>query len=249
MRAFTLIELLVSVAIIATLMALLLPGLGGTMRSARSFKCQMALRAVSFDFSIYADDMLHGDRGDDAQLSRDRFRVETFQETQYRIDEFWAWGARQRVSLPDDAGNDPMRCPEVAGLVELRSAVPCSGGGVGPPANVSYGFNVRLHVNEVIDGRGRPRIRQVRLDSTILDEPDVPLAWDIDGAVAQANGVSPVFSGPALDSVAVFAGDRYWFPSPRHGGSLNVAFIDGRVESTRSPLSEPGWRWDFQPIR
>lgn len=248
-RAFTLIELLVTIAIIATLLALVLPGLGGTMRSARSFKCQMALRAVSFDFSIFADDQLHGDRGDDDQLRGDRFRVETFQETQYKIDEFWGWGAQQRVTLPDDAGNDPMRCPENPGAVELRRNVPCTGGGVGPPAHISFGFNVRLHVNEVIDSNGRPRIRQVRLDSLILDEPNVPLAWDIDGEVAMANGVPAVFSGPSLDSIAVFAQDRYWFPSFRHGGSLNVAFVDGRVVGTRTPLTEPGWRWDFQPIR
>ncbi|MFG0326634.1 MAG: prepilin-type N-terminal cleavage/methylation domain-containing protein [Phycisphaerales bacterium JB037] len=245
-RGFTLVELLLVIAIIATLLALALPGLAGTMSSARSFKCQMGLRAIAFDFSIFADDQLHGDRGDDAQLGANRFRLETFQEAQYRIDEFWSWGGVNEVRMPDEQGNDPLRCPEQTGEVVLRRAVPCSSGGVGPPEEVSYGFNVRLHVGEV-ERAGRTRLQRIQLTSRIIETGDVPLVWDVDGRAATDRGVSPVFSGPSLDSTAAFANDRYWFPGMRHAGSLNIAFIDGHVEGTATPLKTG--RWGFQPVR
>jgi len=246
-RAYTLIELLITIAIIGILISLMLPALGGARSSARSFRCQMAQRAVAFDFSIYADDVLHGDRGDDEAELGDRFRLETFQESQYGISEFWSWGATQVVELPYQ-GSDPMRCPEVEGAVVLRRNAPCSQGGVSPPEHISYGFNVRLHVAEVAGPRGGVRIKPVKLREMILSHPNVPLMWDIDGAIAHRNDVSPVFSGPSLDSQGPFANDRYWFPGMRHGGSMNIAFIDGSVRATRHPLEE-SLVWGYQPIR
>lgn len=246
-RAFTLIELLITIAIIAILSSLLLPALGGARTAARGFRCQMAQRAVAFDFSIYADDQLHGDRGDDDQLRRGRFRVETFQESQYGISEFWSWGSRQVVELPFE-GSDPMRCPEVDGEVVLRRNAPCSEGGVAPPEHISYGFNLRLHMAE-IDKGGRIRVQRVELTSEILEHPSVPLMWDVDGEIAKRNDVSPVFSAPSLDSRGPFARDRYWFPAMRHGGSANFALMDGSVMATRTPLREEGWDWAFQPVR
>ncbi|MCB9846686.1 MAG: hypothetical protein H6811_11960 [Phycisphaeraceae bacterium] len=240
---------MVSIAIIATLISLLLPMLFGARQTARGFKCQMGLRSVAFDFTVFADDVLHGDRGDDERNFDDRhFRLETFQESIYQIDEFWKWHTAQTVTLPE-AGFDPLRCPEVHGDVQLRRGVPCSGGAVSPPQNMSYGFNIRLHVAEVEDARGRPRAVSVVLEPDVLDHAMVPLVWDIDGQAAQVRGVTPAFSGPSLDSRAVFARDRYWFPGKRHNRGLNVAFIDGHVEATAQPLDQPGWDWGFQPVR
>lgn len=245
---FTLIELLITIAIIAVLVSLMLPLLGGARTSARGFRCQMAQRAVAFDFSIFADERLHGARGDDERdLSRGRFRLETFQESLYGISEFWSWGSRQTVELPF-AGSDPMRCPEVEGDVTLRRNTPCSGGGVSPPESISFGFNLRLHIAEV-ERKGRVRVVPVELDEAILEHPNVPLLWDIDGEVAQQNDVSPVFSAPSLESQGPFARDRYWFPALRHAGSMNAALLDGSVVSTKAPLREAGWDWAFQPVR
>jgi len=247
--AYTLLEVLVTIAIVTVLIGMLLPALQGARASVRGLQCQMSQRTVAADFIIFANDyqMHAGQRGDDArELPAGKFRLETFQESQYQIDEFWGWGSRQTVSMPFE-GNDPMRCPEVPGNVQLRRGAPCSRGGVSPPEHISFGFNVRLHVAEV-ERDGRTRIVAVHLTSQILEHGDVPLFWDVDGAKAEANGVSPVFSGPSLDSGGPFARDRYWFPDFRHNGAANFAFIDGRVEATRAPLSEP-WPWGYQPVR
>lgn len=245
-RGFTLIELMVTIGVIALLVAIVAPALRMAIGAARGFKCQMSQRTVAFDFAIFADDALHGDRGDDQ--GRSDFSLETFQESQYGVDEFWSWGSVNQVTMPDEQGNDPMRCPEVRTPLVLAARVPCSSGAVGPPEAVSFAFNLRLHRGEVFDDRGRPRARAVRLRGSIAEHSDVPLLFDGDGERAARLASIPLYSAPSLDS-QIFADDRFWFPSSRHNGGGNFAFIDGHVASSRTPLDEPGWRWDFQPIR
>jgi len=245
---FTLIELLVAIGVIAVLISILTPTVRGAMSSARGFQCQMSQRSVAFDFQIYADNELHGDRGDDGD--RSSFHIETFQESQYGVDEFWRWGDQVgSIDLPDATGNDPMRCPEVRLPVTLRNNLACSNGAVGPSASVSFGFNARLNRAEVIDSSGRPRAVSVALRPSILSHSSVPLLMDIDGHRAQDLGVNPIYTAPSLDSQGPYAEDRVWFPDLRHGGKANVAFIDGHVESSSDPENESAWRWDYQPIR
>jgi len=247
-RAFTLIELLVVIAVIAVLIAILGPMLGASIERARQFKCQMAQRTVAFDFQLFADDQLHGDRGDDAGSRY--FHIETFQESQYGVDEFWRWGpAVMTYETPDTDGNDPMRCPSVREPLILRSNFACSAGAIGPPQNVSFGFNARLNRAEILDSRGRPRAVQARLDGSILQESSVPLLLDVDGQRAFELGVTPIYTGPSLDSMGPYANDRVWFPGTRHNGKTNVAFMDGHVEASDVPDQEPGWRWDYQTTK
>lgn len=244
---FTIVELLVIVAIVSLLIALLLPALSGSIKAARSFKCQIGQRTVAFDFAVFADDTLASDRGDDERDLGRRFRVETFQESQYQIDEFWAWPGQARVRIPDKNGHDPMRCPEVREELEFRANAPCASGGVTPDRGISYTFNARLHRVEVIDGRGRVRSRPVALTTEVLSASMVPLMWDVDGFEAERRRVPAVFSAPALDSRVLYRGNRLWFPSDRHRGATNVAFLDGHVRSSSDPADEPGWRWDYKP--
>ncbi len=239
-------ELLIVVSIIATLIGILLPTLSGAMARARGFQCQMSQRSVAFDFQIFADEELHGDRGDDGD--RSTFRIETFQESQYGVDEFWRWGDEvRRIELPDAQGNDPMRCPDVRTPIVLRDNVPCSNGAVGPSMSISYGFNARLHRVEIIDSRGRPRLVSVKLRERILSYGNVPLLMDIDGVRAQELGVNPIYVAPSLGSQGPYANDRIWFPALRHSGKTNVAFVDGHVESSSEPAKESTWDWEYQP--
>lgn len=244
-RGFTLVELLVTIAVIATLIALVLPGLGYAMGSARGFACQMSQRTTAFDFVVFADSRLHGNRGDDT--GKASFQIETFQESQYGVDEFWRWGESRQVTMPDAQSNDPMRCPEVRSPLVLRKDFPCSGGAVGPKASVSFAFNIRLHRVERFDRNGKARAVKVRLRETAVDQAFVPLMFDGDGALAERKKVTAVYSGPSLDSVSVFARDRYWFPAMRHNGSANFAFLDGHVDSSATPLEEPRWDWAYEP--
>lgn len=247
---FTLVELLTSIAIIAVMLAFLLPALGSTIRSARGFRCQTSLRSVAFDFSIFADSQLHGDRGTDRSLGPERFRLETFQESQYGLDEFWRWGSPASYSLPDAAKNDPMRCSEVRGAITIYNNTPCSQGAISPPQNVSFTFNMRLHRPEGLGPNGQPALIPVSLTSDVLQHGRVPLAWDVDGLKAQQRGATPVFSAPSLSATGPYANDQYWFPGFRHsGGTANFAFIDGSVAASSRPQTEPGWDWSFQPRR
>lgn len=247
-RAFTLIELLLVLAILAVLIGILVPTVQSAMMSARGFSCQMSQRSVAFDFQIFADAQLHGDRGDDE--GRHSFSIETFQESQYGVDEFWSWGDEVGfVELPDLEGNNPMRCPSVREPMVLRSRTACSNGAVGPWSSVSFGFNSRLNRIERIDSRGRPRSVSVRLRPDILAQSDVPLLMDIDGAKADELSVNALYIAPSLDSQGPYANGRMWFPGLRHNGMANVAFIDGHVERSSDPENEPSWRWSYRPGR
>lgn len=246
---FTMVELVVTMAIVAILLAVLLPALAMTLESARTFRCQVSLRSIAFDFTVFADDELHGDRGNDpAEAGRGRFRLETFQESQYGLDEFWRWGPNPMHVVPDASRNDPMRCAEVRGPVTLLNGTPCSQGAVNPPANVSYGFNMRLHRAPSYGPAGQPALLPVSLTSAIVQEARVPLVWDVDGEAADRNGVTPVFTAPTLEATAVFPDGLFWFPGARHAGGGNYAFTDGSVEHSTAPLEE-GWRWAYQPVR
>ena len=258
LRAFTLVELLVVIAILAILISLLLPAARGAISTARAFKCQTAQRSVAFDFQVWADETLHPPRGNDdlpvAQggAGRGKFRVETFQESLYGLDEFWSDNSVNTVRLPDRTGRDPMRCVEVPGAVVLNRYAPCSQGGVGPATNVSYGFNIRLHWSEL---RLRDGLSyEVSLTPAILEGSGVvspaalPLMMDVDGRIAAASDRTPVFTGPQGASTSGLY-DGWWFPGKRHLGAMNVAFVDGHVESSKSPETQQGWAWDFTPAR
>ncbi|RMH29177.1 MAG: hypothetical protein D6693_02400 [Planctomycetota bacterium] len=241
-------ELLVSIAILAVLLSLLSPALGRVFGAAKSVQCKSNLRSIAQDFAAFASTGGGVDRGDDNRL-RDHFRLSTFQESLYQIDEFWAYGAADRAELDGGGVHDRVHCAAVSGTVTVAHNLPCtSAGAINPPQNVSYGFNARLHRAEVAGPGGFPLPKPVFLTEDILTEPDVPLAWDVDGAKAFSMRVLPQFSAPALGSKSIYAGDRFWFPDRRHGGTLNVAFVGGHVLSTREPLDEGGWRWEYQPV-
>jgi prepilin-type processing-associated H-X9-DG protein/prepilin-type N-terminal cleavage/methylation domain-containing protein len=258
--AFTLVELLITITIIAVLVALLLPAARGSIGAARGFKCQTSQRSVAFDFGLFADETLHPFRGDDEStdpairgpLALGQFHLATFIESQYSIDEFWPDPTTNTIHLPDVNGRDPMRCAEVKGDVTLRRGLPCTQGAVTPPQNVSFGFNMRLHLSDRRWQAGDPNpvgLSYQVFSSAEVTPSSIPLLWDVDGAVAGQRSAVPLLSAPALDSPALFAGDHYWYPAQRHNGAVNVAFVDGHVAASRTPLLERTWAWGFDPGR
>jgi len=247
---FTVVELLITMGIIAILLAIMTPVLRYTIGYARGFRCQMALRNVAFDFQIFANDDFYGNRGDDAALPGDQFRMETFLEAEYEIDEFWGYGDAQTVPLETSVAFEMLQCPEVHGAVTLHAGASCTNGGVRPVAGASYGFNLNLHRHETVDRRGRPRLLPMFLrgPSLLAQDEGIPLALDVDARVAAERGVTPFFTAPDLSLPASRNGGRFWFPSMRHNGQANVSFIDGHVTATSDPIGEaPEFRWDFKP--
>ncbi|MEC9373242.1 MAG: prepilin-type N-terminal cleavage/methylation domain-containing protein [Planctomycetota bacterium] len=246
-RAFTLLELLITIGLIAALLSLLLPALGNMAGLARSHRCKMSLRAAAFDFAMFADDELHPNRGEDERRFQGRFfRLETFIDSQYGAGEFWRHGEIQTATLPDQDGNDPLRCPEIKATLQIARHARCVDGAILTPRAVSFGFNMRLHRAEVTFPNGMVGARTVLLSSADLQHPNAPLAWDVDGELAYEKRQRPVISAPTLGSQAVYAGERYWFPALRHNRMMNVAFLGGHVLSSSAPLDEPGWEWSYQ---
>jgi len=240
----------VVVLIAAVMLTLLAPALSSTLGAARGFRCQMSLRQIAFDFSLFADDQMSSDRGDDDRRPDDRFQLMTFQESQYGLDEFWENEQADTATLSEDVPDPPMRCTEVHGDLTLQRGLSAeSWGAIAPPTRVSFGFNIRLHRPEIQYGDlDAPSPEPARLNSRVLRQSMTPLVWDVDGHEAfKQKGVLPQFTGPSLSSRGHYANEMVWFPGMRHNGNVNVAFIGGQVVSSSNPLGERGWRWDYQP--
>ncbi len=245
-RGFTLIELLVVIGILLVLLAALTAALGRVRAAARSFRCKNNLKTVTFDFTLFADEGAHADRGDSERLYTRGFRLEDFQESIYGIDEFWDVPGEHHVPL--EPAQQPLMCPDGPQELYRNAGLPCSQFAVGPVENVSVGFNMRLHRASVRLG-GRWILYPVSLGSRILEHPLVPLVFDVDGQVAAGRRLAPYYSAPPVEQEpeGMYAAGRFWFPAPRHGGEVNVGFVGGHVLAAEQPQRKYTWDWSYQP--
>jgi len=247
-RAFSILELLVVISIIALLTAIVLPALQSGRAAAQDLKCRANFRSVTMEFSLFADPGSGINRGNSESLGPKVFRLDDFQESIYRIAEFWD-GPASAVPRSITANAQPLMCPSGPTQLEKRWQVPCDAGAVGPARNVSVGFNMRLRQkNRIINGQAYA-VNAFLTDKT-LQFPDTPLLFDVDGGVAQQQGLFPYYSAPPLGGTPandVFSSGRFWFPAARHRGRVNVGFVGGHVLSSASPLEESWWRWDYVP--
>ncbi len=243
-RGFTLLELLVVVAIIAVLISILGVSVSKVRNASRTVVCMNNLKTVSQEFFQFADDSTHAYRGDSDRQSSKLFRLEDFQEKLYRIHEFWDAGTSSEVAL--DKSRLPLACPAAPGLLTKRKSVPCSENAILPLEHVSTAFNMRLdQVSTVV--KGWPRLQRTRLTTRILEHPDIPLAFGVDGAEAARKGVLPYYSAPPAGDTGLYGTGKFWFPSLRHEGTFNVAYIGGYVLRTADPGNSPKSNWKYQP--
>ncbi len=241
---FTLMELLVVIAIMGLLVSIISASLVKARSAGKSFVCKNQLRNVAFDFIMFADEYAHPWRGDSDRLGG-AFYIEDFQERQYGVKEFWK-GSTMLMSTPVQIkpGEQPLICP--AGPQELtrQGFKTMSQSPVLPLNNVSVGFNMRLWYGSVKGASPSAfslTSTQVRLSKRIVNQGAVPLVFDVDGQAWAAKPAAPnklpYYSAPPVGSVDAFASGAYWYPSLRHMGRLNAAFIGGHVLS--SPTPEP----------
>src|SRR6266404_5806221 len=168
-RGLTLIELLVVMGVIGVLLAIMLPAMSAGRHAAYDLRCRAQLRTVTQTFIQFASDTGGVNRGDSDRISDRLFRLEDFQESIYKIDEFWE-GPRG-LHVPFSPPLPALMCPAAAGKLEKRSGMPCSAGAVGPQKNVSVGFNRRLDMRtQYIDGQ--PYSERAYLGEKILQFPD-----------------------------------------------------------------------------
>jgi len=246
-RAFTLIELLVTLSLISILIAILLPALRSVRGQSRALKCQINMRSVAFDFQAFLSPEIPMNRGNDEgdpTLGRDHYWLETFQETQYRIDEFWDRAGSNFRGSVNDLG--VMACPEVAGDIQLRSGKTCRGGSVSPPRNVSYSMNLRLDHSEVKIGN-MWGTQHARLSDNLFNKQLIPLIWDIDGIIPEKRLITPHYSAPPGVAGTPYSSGNEWFPSESRHGKLQVAFTSGEVLTSSDPLNEATWGWFDNP--
>ncbi|MCZ6699943.1 MAG: prepilin-type N-terminal cleavage/methylation domain-containing protein [Planctomycetota bacterium] len=241
-RGFTLLELLVVISIIALLIAILLPALQACRRAGRNLKCVAQMNRTAFDFRMFADDFSVESRGESDRLGPGMFSIEDFQDKMYRVDEFWEGPEVPKVRY--EASEEAMMCPEASKELYRRpfKTVSAAERAVFPSMNVSLAINRRLYRDGIIPG-------QVVVTHKILENPEVPLVMDVDGEAAYAANKSPYYIAPPMDKDDDYESGDFWFPSFRHGGKMNVAFVGGHVASTDKPLEAPGWRWSYSADR
>lgn len=237
-RGFSLLEVLVVIAVIAILLGLLSSALSASRRAGLNLRCISQMQSIAFEFRIFADDFSVRSRGESELLGPDRFYIDDFQDSLYRIDEFWDAGP---YALVPYEGRQPMMCPAGPQELSRRPGLTAFQDALWPPQNVSLAFNRRLWRDGVTPG-----IQQ--LSSRVLAFPNTPLVIDVDGAAAVAASHESTYMAPPVpDRDDMYSNGDYWYPSFRHGPSVNVAFIGGHVASSKSPMTEPSWRWDYVP--
>lgn len=246
---FTLVELLVVVAVIALLLAILLPAMGAAREKMRALKCSSNLRTMAFEFQLFVEHETDGGWGDSDRKRPPPgggFYINDFQDYLYKLDEFWDDPGKSSVKLtPKDSA---MMCPSGVGQLTKSRGHPCGKDAFDPANEVSLAINMRLY-RAVVEFGGNPMFvpetsTSVRTD--ILNNPYAPLLIEVDGEVADAKSQNPFFIAPPLPGDDTPYGDgRYWSPSARHGGRVNVAFVGGHVLTSERP-EDQNWDWTYQ---
>ena len=249
-RGFTLVELLVVIGIIAVLIAVLMPGLSGARRQARSVACLSNLRQLAAAYQMYCNEN----------------KGKCFRYADGLVDptgeSFWV------PLLGHYAGNiDEIRiCPEATevGSTPYGNAFTAWGDPDGS-GNVewlkrggSYGMNMWLHpvpANSPVDGllvftSGGTRVispRSAFIGPAAKESSRVPLIADclwLGGWPRHTDSPPTRLSGEYEPT----GNDMRRFCMARHKRNVNVVFLDGHASTVPLPdLWKLKWHNEFEP--
>ena len=251
-RGFTLIELLATIAIIAVLAGLLLPGLATAKTSAKLTKCKSNLRQIGLALTLYVHDFgayapAYTPRGDDFKSWLDL------------IEPYLAGRMDTTGSRP--AWLDPIfTCPvgrgqgtygyNQTGVDSLPAPIP-------PPPGLKHG---ELGLGGVVPDYNSPLLRVPQREARVLVPSDMLAIGDLgqrmpEGYVLPVGerigfGLGAVFESLEQERSLVAATKK------RHNARSNMVFCDGHVEGLKylqlySNQEDQLRRWnaDHQPHR
>jgi prepilin-type processing-associated H-X9-DG protein/prepilin-type N-terminal cleavage/methylation domain-containing protein len=202
---FTLIELLVVVAIIAVLIALLLPALGQARESAKNMVCQSHLRQLGQVVTLYSED------NNGSLLPGFIFKNVTTGYDQYWFYSLLPYMSIKTKDVAAERLNDIFQCPDQKSIIDENGETIWE--------NWGYGYNCDYfgYASTIVKGVGwDTKLTQVESPtSTIyLGDNGDSMPWFSCYVVLQ----------PTLDSY------KYGVCA-RHNGNGNYLYLDGHVKA------------------
>jgi len=240
-KGFTLIELLVVIAIIATLMAILMPALSLAREQGRRTVCMANVRRLAVSLKMYAD------------TNDDRFPPDRLRSTEYvmvgpyrRISPRWIWflsdsgmgyvidpykyETEEAFNAALEMDNDYFMCPSLKDREYARSI-----------RNGAYGYNWQYLANSRPHpdrpGPANYPVSQLNIkfpartvtfcDSRGSNIPHGEHGYLVDPPKMAYSKGARDFSpkSPAVGPL------KYSPADARHGGKVNVSFLDGHAEA------------------
>lgn len=213
-RGFTLIELLVVVAIIAVLMAIMLPSLGNARESAKKISCLSNLRQMQIGSLMYAD-------------GNNNWYIPVYFNYASNISWGWTEAARQCLELKPYVTNywnsaETRRfCPNAFYAMQPSFATP-----EGFRINYCYGMNFSDFTDWHSEYYRATLPNVVAYKATNLASPSTKFAWmdGLNDAVDSPH--SRQYTGEPVGGVL----PTWRMNAYRHGDGINIAYFDGHGE-------------------
>lgn len=230
-KGFTLIELLVVIAIIALLMSITFPALRLAKERAKSLLCRANVRSLGLALRVYSEDT-----GGKLFSYYDGLYLNQLTDQLGEVDKV--------RYCPSTKLNETVVASGSAEWGEAKKTW-IWGGGVGEPEHGSYGLNGWLYNylddydNSWVEPEDLLEKKAFQNTSQVNNSASVPVFFDsvwVDAWVQDADTVLSDFSlhrdrtgdtgtdGPVTNHVRRLLVDR-------HGGSVNISFLDGHVGS------------------